>query len=158
MLQAVVHDCTHVREAAPQSSASPPARVSILEVDPLAASAQQLRAGGGSDMASGFCPFLLASLVAAGPPPPPPPAPPPTIAANALPTAQCIDSTPAVVYANASTATAWVIQVGPGNGGAGMFCFTDASGTPLRHRETCRTERERERERERECVCACVVA
>jgi hypothetical protein len=42
----------------------------------------------------------------------PPPPPPPTIAANALPTAQCIDGSPAVVYANASTAATWVIQVG----------------------------------------------
>lgn len=63
--------------------------------------------------------------------------PPPTIAANVLPTAQCIDSSPAVVYANASTAATWVIQVGPGNGGAGMFCFTDPSGKPTGQAMDC---------------------
>jgi len=69
---------------------------------------------------------------AAGPPPPPP-----TITAHALPTAQCIDGAPATVWANASAATTWVIQVGPGSGGAGMFCFTDPSGKPTGQSMDC---------------------
>jgi hypothetical protein len=87
-------------------------------------------------MASARLSVLLQLCVvapAAGPPPPPPP----TIAANVLPTAQCIDSSPAVVYANVSTAATWVIQVGPGNGGAGMFCFTDPSGKPTGQAMDC---------------------
>ena len=91
-----------------------------------------------SRMAGSFLMLVLTSgNVAGAPAPPPVPAPPPTITANALPTAQCIDSSPAMVYANASTATTWVIQVGPGNGGAGMFCFTDPSGKPTGQAMDC---------------------
>ena len=72
----------------------------------------------------------LTGLFAAAPPPPPP-----SIAAHVLtdvdPTAVCIDGTAAVVYANASSSsTDWVIQIGPGNGGAGLFCWMDPSGKP----------------------------
>ena len=49
------------------------------------------------------------------------------------PMAVCIDGSPAVVFANASTPAAkdnWVIQIGAGNGGAGLFCWMDPSGKP----------------------------
>ena len=52
-----------------------------------------------------------------------PPPPPPTLLPNPLDDAVCIDGSPAVVWANRSSAKTWVIQVGPGNGGAGLPCW-----------------------------------
>ena len=77
---------------------------------------------------------LVLTLAAAPPPPPPPPPSPPTIAVHSLaetsPDAVCVDGTSATVAAPASASaaggsTTWVIQIGPGNGGAGLFCWHD---------------------------------
>ena len=77
---------------------------------------------------------LVASVIGLAADPPPPP--PPVIAAHSLaeisPDAVCVDGSPAAVSANASTgsSTTWVIQIGPGNGGAGLFCWHDPKQPP----------------------------
>lgn len=84
---------------------------------------------------------LLCAAAAAGPPPPPP-----AVAAHSLadtdPSAVCIDGSPGYVYANATSSgssTTWVIQLGPGNGGAGLFCWMDPSGKPSGQTWDCTT-------------------
>ena len=64
-----------------------------------------------------------ASASPRGPEQDPPPPPPPTLLPNPLDDAVCIDGSTAVVWANRSSAKTWVIQVGPGNGGAGLPCW-----------------------------------
>ena len=65
-----------------------------------------------------------------------PPPPPPSILPHSLaayPGAVCIDGRPGTVYANASTtaSTTWVIQLGPGNGGAGASPGTQTTHATL---------------------------
>ena len=81
---------------------------------------------------------VVASSVAASPPPPPS-IQPHSLSGNSK--AVCLDGRPAVVYANASTSsTSWVIQIGPGNGGAGLFCWMDPSGKPSGQLWDCTTQ------------------
>ena len=94
-------------------------------------------------LAACFAALQLVAAAAAGPPPPPPP---PSILPHSLaetdPAAVCIDGQAATVYGNksAGVSTTWVIQLGAGNGGAGLFCWMDPSGKPTGQLWDCSTK------------------